>query len=294
MIVRAEVSPTFLSRFYGFTARGCCKPAARPHAATTRIDVGADIMISVKGVKSLTKVMLVDISECEARIRANVRLPSEAGLSFHWIGRSRDRILIHGHVAAMRMVDKQTAEYDVRFTMPDAARERLARDLLQTQRRKLLQAAPAHRKAYRVVTQFPVTIQAKLRGQSIPLRGEAHDLSVGGILLQVPSHFEQGTDLELSFLLPQQSTKKPARTKEMVEISPFGERRIKKPRGQRAPEPIYAKARVVKKVGNSRSGLPLFGVNFVGMPAVLEEQIARWVHAQQLQHLRTTSLVTVP
>lgn len=250
-------------------------------------------MVSVQGVKSPAKVVLVEISENDARVRANVRLPSEAGLSFHWIGRSRNRILIHGHVAAVRMLDKQTAEYDVRFTMPDAARERLATELLQSRRRKLLQPAPTHRKAYRVVTQFPIAVQAKVRGQSISLRGEARDLSIGGILLQVPSPLEQGTDLDVSFSLPQQDAKKPARTKEVVEISPFGERRIKKPSGQRAREPIQAKARIVKRVGNSRSGLPLFGVNFIGMPAVLEEQIARWIHAQQLQHLSRTSRSTV-
>jgi c-di-GMP-binding flagellar brake protein YcgR len=250
--------------------------------------VGAEIVVSVEGFKSLTKVVLVEISENEARVRANVRLPSKAGLSFHWMGHSRDRILIHGHVAAVRMVDKQTAEYDVRLTMPDVARERLARELLQIERRKLLQTAQTHRKAYRVVTQFPIAVQAKVRGQSISLRGEARDLSIGGILLQVPSALERGTDLELSFSLPQEVVKKPARTKEIVEISPFGER-IRKLGGQRRCEPIQAKARVVKRVGNTRTGLSLFGVNFIGMPSVLEEEIARWIHARQLQHLSRTS-----
>ena len=253
--------------------------------------MGAEIVVSVGGVKSLTKVVLVEISENEARVRTNVRLPSQAGLSFRWIGHSRDRILIHGHVAAVRMVDKQTAEYDVRLTMPDGARERLARELLHVERRKLQQTAQTNRKAYRVVTQFPIAVQAKVRGQSISLRGEARDLSIGGILLQVPSALEQGADLELSFSLPQAVEKKPARTREIVEISPFGER-IRKVGAQRRCEPIHAKARVVKSVGKTRSGLPLFGVNFIGMPAVLEEEIARWIHAQQLQHLSKTSSTT--
>lgn len=263
-------------------------------------------MVRVDDVKKHAKVTLVDMSENGARLRATVLLPPEAGLSFRWMGPSRDPVLVHGHVAAVRMIDKKTGEYDVNFNMPDITRERLAKELLEVQRRKLFRAAEAmpvlddfdfarltDRKAYRVVVQFPVVVQAKKNGAWVPLKGEARDLSIGGMLLQLPSAFEKGTELEISFPLPSHAIDmgQPKQTKEVVEITPFGERRVRKTIGARAYEQIHAQARVVKLMGNSRSGQPLFGVNFVGMPAILKEEIARWIHTQQLQQLSSKSRI---
>ena len=257
----------------------------------------------VDDVKKHANVLLVDMSDCGARVVSSVMLPPQAGLSFRWVGLSRDPVLVHGHVADMRMVDKRTAEYQVQFNMPSITRERLARELVEVGRRKLFKVADTlppmledldfaratDRKTYRVVTHFPVTVQAKRGGHWIPYKGEARDLSAGGMMLQLPDELEKGTELELVFTLPSHEHHAPQKhqTKEAVEITPFGERRVRKSSGPKANQAIHVRACIVKQMGNSRSGAPLYGVNFAGVPAVLTDEIARWIHAQQLSQLRS-------
>ncbi len=160
---------------------------------------------------------LVDLSENRARFRTGVVLPPQAGLTFKWMGPSRDTLVVHGHVSETRMIDKRTAEYDIDFTMTDGVRDRLGFELHEVHRRrrdKVMNATAemmgdfafervADRKRYRTVVQFPVTVQVKKNAQTwIPLRGEARDLSIGGMMLSLPEEFEKGTELELSFYLP--------------------------------------------------------------------------------------------
>ena len=181
---------------------------------------------------------LVDLSENRARFRTGVVLPPQAGLTFKWMGPSRDTLVVHGHVAETRMIDKRTAEYDILFTMTDGVRDRLGFELHEVHRRrrdKVMNATAemmgdfafervADRKAYRTVVQFPVTVQVKKNAQTwIPLRGEARDLSIGGMMLSLPEEFEKGTELELSFYLPFDHEAHDAQGKVIVEITPFGD-----------------------------------------------------------------------
>jgi hypothetical protein len=145
----------------------------------------------------------------------------------------------------------------------------------------------ADRKAYRTVVQFPVTVQVKKNAQTwIPLRGEARDLSIGGMMLALPEEFEKGTELEVAFHLPFDHEAHDANNKVVVEVTPFGERRRNTSTPVRPFEQIQTRARIIKVLGNARNGQPLFGVRFVGLSGLLEDEVARWIHAHQLIQLR--------
>lgn len=244
---------------------------------------------------------LVDLSENRARFRTGVVLPPQAGLTFKWMGPSRDTLVVHGHVSETRMIDKRTAEYDIDFTMTGGVRDRLGFELNEVYRRrrdKIMNATAemmgdfafervADRKGYRTVVQFPVTVQAKKNAQTwIPLRGEARDLSIGGMMLALPEEFEKGTELELAFHLPFDHEMHDADNKVIVEVTPFGERRRSKSAPVRPFEQIQTRARIIKVLGNARNGSPLYGVRFVGLSGLLEDEVARWIHAHQLIQLR--------
>jgi len=265
--------------------------------------------VRVDDLKQHVKLFLLDMSERNARLRAGVLLPPQTGVSFRWVGPSREAIVVHGHVCDIRMADKRTAEYAVEFSMPAQTLDHLARELQRLQRRKLpkpaLAAAPAEsenaggedlaefesakdRKAYRAMVQFPVGARVLRKGKMVALEAEARDLSLGGMLLLLEEDVDEGTELELSFSLPADADQA-ENVKEIVEMTPFGERRIKKSSPKRRVEQLFVKARVLKKAGHARNGSPLFGVEFVEVPGFLTDEIARWIHAHQLKQLRRGS-----
>lgn len=291
--------------------RCCGKSARRQHGLgdALRLDVNADIVVRVDDIKQHVKLFLLDMSERDARMRAGVLLPPQTGVSFRWVGPSREALVLHGHVSDIRMADKRTAEYAVEFNLPPQTQDHLARELQKLQRRKLPKpaalAAPASlesgeddeladfegtrdRKAYRAMVQFPVGVKTVRKGKIVTLEAEARDLSIGGMLLLLPEEIDESTDLELSFALPADAHGLEA-TKEVVEMTPFGERRIKKSAPKRRVEQLFVRARVLKKTGNARNGSPLYGVEFVDVPAFLTEEIARWIHAHQIKQLRKGS-----
>ena len=249
------------------------------------------------------------MSERDARLRAGVLLPPQTGVSFRWVGPSREALVLHGHVSDIRMADKRTAEYAVEFSLPQQTQDQFARELERLQRRKLPKAAalvaPASfengeaddelpdfessrdRKAYRAMVQFPVGVKTVRKGKAVTLEAEARDLSLGGMLLLIEDEVDEGTELELSFTLPADT--QAVETKEVIEMTPFGERRVKKSAPKRHLEQLFVKARVLKKTGHARNGSPLFGVEFVEVPGFLTDEIARWIHAHQLKQLRNGS-----
>jgi hypothetical protein len=305
-----EEHPTFRSPFSTINAPRCCGKSARRRNTlddSLRLDVNADIVVRVDDMKQHVKLFLLDMSERDARLRAGVLLPPQTGVSFRWVGPSREALVLHGHVSDIRMADKRTAEYAVEFSLPQQTQDHLARELQKLQRRKppkpAVAAVPAStengedddladfessrdRKAYRAMVQFPVGVKTERKRRVVTLEAEARDLSIGGMLLLLPEELEESTDLELSFTLPVDAHGLEG-TKEVVEMTPFGERRIKKSAPKRRTEQLFVKARVLKKTGSARNGSPLFGVEFVDVPGFLTEEIARWIHAHQIKQLRT-------
>ena len=246
------------------------------------------------------KLLLVDISDSGARVRAGVKIPPHTSVSFNWMGPSREPIAVTGVIVAVRMADEKTAEYGVQFNMPVAVRDKLAHELLEVQRRKAFKPAEmgkhviqdgdvggrAKRQGYRAAVVFPVAVTINQKGRMIPLRGEAQDLSTGGMMVAIPGDYEEGSELEMRFVLPLGAVNMGGEEKEVVEQTPFGERRIKKLEPVKAFDPVVCKAKLVKKTPIAKNGIPCFGIGFVDLSPFLKEEIGRFVHAHQLTALR--------
>jgi c-di-GMP-binding flagellar brake protein YcgR len=276
-----------------------------PRRQAFRLDVNAELTVRLADLKRELRLLLVDISESGARFRAGVKLAPQTRVTFNWMGPSRQPIPINGHVVAVRMTDPRTAEYGIQFNMPVADRDRLARELAEVQRRRayrpaagdhpLAEAAAnseadlggrAKRQGYRAALQFAVVARINKEGRWTAARAEAQDISTGGMLLALPGSYDEGTELQLMFTLPLGAVDLGGEEKEVLEHTPFGERRVKKISPVRAFDPIEAKARIVKKTGGAKNGVPLYGVGFAELAPFLQEEIARFVHAFQVTQLR--------
>lgn len=265
-----------------------------------RLDVNAEITLRLSDLNRDLKLLLVDISDSGARVRAGVKLPPHTRVSFAWMGPSREPIAVTGRIVAVRMSDPKTAEYGIQFDMPAAVKDKLARELAEVQRRKAYKPAEmgthviedgdtggrAKRQGYRAAVQFNVSVTVMKDGRPLPLRGESQDLSIGGMMIAMPGDYEEGTELTLRFVLPVGAVDMGGEEKEVTEQTPFGERRVKKLQPVRPFDPIEAKAKLVKKTGSARNGIPCFGIGFVELAPFLKEEIARFVHAHQLAQLR--------
>ena len=266
-----------------------------------RLAVNAPVTIRLDEHERQLKVLLVDISEAGCLFRAGVRFETKTRLSFMWMGPSREPILVSGHIVAARMADPQTAEYGVQFDMAVQQRDLLAHELLEIQRRKAFKPADdgpvkvadgdvggrAKRSAYRAAVSFPVTVKAlNKEGRVVQMGGEANDLSIGGLALAIPQELPEGTEIELAFTLPLGAVNLGGEEKEVLEETPFGERKVKKMSPVRPFDPVRARAKIVKRLGNARNGAPQFGTGFVDISAFIKEEIARFVHAHQLTQLR--------
>jgi len=271
-----------------------------------RLDVNAELTVLLADMKRELKLLLVDISEGGARFRSSVKLPPQTRVVFSWMGPSRQAIAVTGEIVAVRMTDPRTAEYGIRFTMPVAERDRLARELAEVQRRRAFHTGDGHaapgappdaaelggrakRQGYRAAVSFPIQIRAMKDGRWQPVRGEVQDISSGGMLLAIAGTWDDGTELQLNFNLPLGAVDMGGEEKEIVEQTPFGERRVKKLAPVRPFEPIEAKAHIVKKTGGARNGVPLYGVGFDDLSQFLQEEIARFVHAFQITQVRKSA-----
>lgn len=265
-----------------------------------RLNVNAEINVRLDDDKRTFKLLLLDISESGARFRSSLPIPPQARLAFNWMGPSREPIGVSGRIVAARAVSVVTMEYGVQFDLPVAVRDRLARELLEVQRRRAYRPADsgprtisdgevggrAKRQGYRAAVQFPVTVRALKEGRWLRVRGEAQDLSTGGILIAMPGTYDEGTQLVMSFTLPLGEVNLGGEEKEVIEQTPFGERKTKKLISVRPFDPISAKALVTKKGAGARNGMLTFGTRFVELEPFVKEEIARFVHAYQVTKLR--------
>ena len=265
-----------------------------------RLEVNAEITVRLDDENRRIKLFLVDLSEGGARLRASLPLAPQTRVSFNWLGPTREPITLTGRIVGGRALSMVTAEYGVKFELPVAMRDRLGRELAEVQRRRAFKpmdvGAPrikdgevggrAKRQGYRAIVQFPVSIRALKEGRWIRLRGEAQDLSTGGMCIAMPGTYEEGTELIINFTLPLGEVNLGGEEKEIIEHTPFGDRKKKQVIPVRPFDPITAKALLVKKAPGARNGMLMFGTRFVDVDAFVKEEIARFVHAFQVAKLR--------
>lgn len=256
-----------------------------------RLEVNEDIVISLEGAGRMMGATLVDLSEGGCGVRTRLPIP-HSSLEFKWKGPNGE-IKLWGEMVGIRITDQKATEFGVRFEMPQNEKDRLVQELHEIQRRMAFKTEPtqsaesgigrAKRKAYRAPIKFPISY--KVKGGMHEQVAVAADLSIGGLMLITNEAIAEGSEVELDFVMPVEAVDLGGEQREVVENTPFGQRKVKKLVPVRAFEPIRCKAKVVKRIGASPEGTA-YGTSFFEMPAFTTEEVARFVHAFQLTQLR--------
>jgi len=256
-----------------------------------RLEVNEDIVINLEGIGRTMSATLVDLSEGGCRLRTRLCIPYSQ-LQFKWKG-PKEEIKLWGEMVGIRVTERKATEFGVRFEMPQNDKDRLVQELHEIQRRMAFKTEPttlgdggvgrAKRKAYRAPVRFPISY--KVKGGMHEQVATAADLSIGGLMLITQETIAEGTEVELDFVMPVEAVDLGGDQREVVENTPFGQRKVKKLVPVRPFEPIRCKAKVVKRIGASPEGTA-YGTSFFEMPEFTTEEVARFVHAFQLTQLR--------
>jgi c-di-GMP-binding flagellar brake protein YcgR len=140
------------------------------------------------------------------------------------------------------------------------------------------------RTSVRTIVTFAVRYRVPNRA---PSGGEANDISSGGLRLLCNDTLRTGTELELRFRLPAYVLQSYPKPEERVEITPFGERRVRIPDNRRPFEEMIVRGRVLARHEPQR-GRDVYGIGFVDIDGYQREEIARFSHAVQLSKIRST------
>jgi len=258
-----------------------------------RLDVNEEIIVTLEDAGRTMNAMLVDLSEGGCRVRTRLCFP-QSQLTFTFKGPT-NKLKLWGQMVGARITDTKSAEFGVRFEMPQAEKDKLVAELHEIQRRQAFKptgpptsvpdggVGRAKRKAYRAPVKFPVSYKAKNKMNEVVAL--AADLSVGGILLITQEQLQEGTEIEVDFLMPVEEVDLGGDQREVVENGPFGQRKVKKLIPVRPFESVHTKAKVLKRVGATPEGTA-YGTTFIDLGAFMAEEIARFVHAFQLTQLR--------
>jgi len=256
-----------------------------------RLEVNEDIVVTLEGIDRTMGALLVDLSEGGCRLRTRLCIPYSQ-LQFKWKG-PREEIKLWGEMVGIRITEQKETEFGVRFEMPQNEKDRLVQELHEIQRRMAFKTEPTHagdsgvgrakRKAYRAPVRFPISY--KVKGGMHEQVAIAADLSIGGLMLITQETIAEGSEVELDFVMPVEAVDLGGDQREVVENTPFGQRKVKKLVPVRPFEAIHCKAKVVKRIGASPEGTA-YGTSFFEMPEFTTEEVARFVHAFQLTQLR--------
>jgi c-di-GMP-binding flagellar brake protein YcgR len=257
-----------------------------------RLEVNEDIVITLEDAGRTMGATLVDLSEGGCRLRTRLCIP-KSQLEFKWKG-PKGEIKLWGEMVGIRITERKVTEFGVRFEMSQNEKDKLVQELHEIQRRMAFKTEPteasadsgvgrAKRKAYRAPIRFPISY--KVKGGMHEQVAIAADLSIGGVMLITPDAIPEGSEVEVDFVMPVEAVDLGGEQREVVENTPFGQRKVKKLVPVRPFEPIHAKAKVVKRIGSSPEGTA-YGTSFIEMAAFTTEEVARFVHAFQLTQLR--------
>ena len=240
---------------------------------------------------------LVDISATGCRFRSTISLPTQTRITFGWKRHTKPPLELRGRVATHR-AENGAHDYGVTFdriTEPD--RDAIIAELLELQRREALKHVSTEsslakrveaestqkRSSYRAPVEFPVSYAISSRhGRK---NGVAGDLSVGGMRLIADEAIAVEQIVEFYFTLPSGYLKVLETTREVVEASPFGSRRVKRTVTPKPFEQMYVRGKVVKVLGELRQHT-VHGIAFVDLDPFVREEIGRFIHAVQLYKLR--------
>ncbi|MBV8424653.1 MAG: PilZ domain-containing protein [Candidatus Eremiobacteraeota bacterium] len=140
------------------------------------------------------------------------------------------------------------------------------------------------RTAFRAEVEFPIFYE--LVGRPGERRGQANDLSAGGLRLLLDEDLVREQELLLHFTLPSDFLEHFPEFKEVSEDTPFGPRkkRVKKP--PRKFSEMHVRAKAMMTFFNLPRSLFVHGMQFVDISEGTMDEIQRFAHYWQLNQLR--------
>ena len=241
---------------------------------------------------------LVNISLSGCRMRSWIMLQRGATVEFDWSSESLKQHLAGTIVSRSPSSSGAAFEYGISFTKLTASEaDALAKEITKAQRREALARAdqPAQiainadrvnrRHAFRASTQFPVTLCFEQQNMSID--AQATDLSAGGLRIICDQPFlRAGDEFIVRFRLPDDVLRVfPKVESEKIRETPFGPRRATTG-SRRKFEEMSIRSRVQRRL-DDRLTRPTYGITFVEVDAYTREEIARFIHASQLEKLNS-------
>jgi hypothetical protein len=278
------------------------KPAVRGEVTRNkrsgyRQHLDLPVQFRVAGIRLTVGGTIVNVSISGCRFRSWIAIDRGAQVEFDW-----PREGVHLHLAGA-IVTRETSregaafEYGVEFTeLSPVQSDLLAKEINEAQRRealnrsmqaRALELSPSERnrrQSYRAHTEFPVDLIFDDR-KTAPLTVTATDISAGGLRVVLDRELTEREELTVRFRLSADVLKifPQGEIEEFVQ-TPFGVRKHSKNR-RRPFEEMRLRSRVAARL-KDWCGRPAYGIAFIEIDAYTREEIARFIHAVQLQQLR--------
>lgn len=261
-----------------------------------RQSIELPIAVTVRGLPAPVYGTLINISETGCRLRSLILLDRSRLIEFSLNRSSGDTLTLRGRVLS-RTTPMSEAGYEYGVAFEEATpgmQDALAREILEMQRRAAAARVSARdavkgsvadkqrRTSVRTIVSFSVRYRSANRA---PSNAEANDISSGGLRMICDDVLKVGTELELRFRLPAHVLDAYPKRDQRVEITPFGERRVRVPDNRRPFEEMIVRGRVLSRHEPQR-GREVYGVGFVDIDGYQREEIARFSHAVQLSKIR--------
>lgn len=257
------------------------------------------IAVGIAGLPAPVYGTLVNISEDGCRLRSLILIDRGRSIEFQVNRTGHPALELHGKIVSRsNPLHGGGYEYGVTFSeMNPSERATLVREILELQRREAMSraekapntAAPPsvatlqRRRSVRTMYAFPVRYRF---GNKSAAPGEANDISTGGLRLTCLDGIALGTEIELRFALPHRVLRIYPEAQLRSEITPFGPRRVRIPDHRRPFDEMVVHARVVSRFASAH-GRKVYGVQFTDIDGYHREEVARFIHAVQLEKLRT-------
>jgi hypothetical protein len=279
------------------------RPASRSAApknerAGYRQPVDLPVQLLVTGIRLPVNATIVNVSVTGCRLKSWIAIERDAKIAFEWPREGVD-LRLTGTIVMRQPSDEGAAfEYGISFEgLLPAQADLLAREIHEAQRRealnrsmqaKALNVKPAdvnnRRSAYRAKAEFRVDI-VREDGKLLPIKVSAVDISSGGLRVTSERPLTPQDEVTVRFRLPDDVLKIfPPGVQEEVVNTPFGPRKHTKNR--RKPfEEMRIRSRITAQLADYDEK-PAFGIAFVELDVYTREEIARFIHAVQLEELR--------
>jgi len=280
-------------------ARSSTPPERGNQRQFYRQSIELPIAVSVRGLPAPVYGTLINISETGCRLRSLILLDRNRLIEFTLSRGGAEPLTLRGRVLSRATPQSDAGfEYGVAFDDLNAAgRDALSRAIAELQRRAAAARVAAReaakfaggdgkqrRTSVRTMVAFAVRYKPANRSTS---SGEANDISAGGLRLICGDSLTIGSEVELRFTLPSDVLRVYPKAGDRLEITPFGQRRVRIPDNQRPFEEMVMRGRILSRHDPQR-GREVYGVGFIDIDGYQREEIARFTHAVQLSRIRNT------